>query len=90
MNLYLPPCILREQVLYYSIVAPASIRNAVTCRLVKMVDLRLVVNAVVEWDAVGMKLHFGCVKTQVRIKGNEVENEMDKARCLMPNPTSKI
>ena len=68
----------------------ASIRNAVTCRLVKMVDLRIVVNAVEEWDGVGMKLHFGCVKTQVRIKGNEVENEMDKARCLMPNSTSKM
>ena len=76
--------------LYYSIVALASIWNAVTCRLVKMVDLRIVVNAVEEWDAVGMKLHFGCVKTQLRIKGNEVENEMDKARCLMPNSTSKM
>ena len=61
-----------------------------TCRLVKMVDLTIVVNVVEEWDAVGMKLHFGCVKTQVRIKGNELENEMDKARCLMPNSTSKM
>ena len=76
--------------LYYSIVALASIRNAVTCRLVKMVDLMIVVNAVEEWDTVGMKLHFGCVKTQVRITGNELENEMDKARCLMPNSTSKM
>ena len=70
--------------------ALASIRNAVTCRLVKMVDLRIVVNAVEEWDAVGMKLHFGCVKTQMRIKGNRVGHEMDKARCLMPNFTSKM
>ena len=76
--------------LYYSIVALASIRNAVTCRLVKMVDLRIVVNAVEEWDAVGMKLHYGCVKTQVRIKGNGVGNEMDKARCLIPNYTSEM
>ena len=76
--------------LYYSIVALASIRNAVTCRQVKMVDLRIVVNAVEEWDMVGMKLHFGYVKTQVRIKGNEVADEMDKARCLMPNSTSKM
>ena len=76
--------------LYYSIVALASIRNAVTCRLVKMVDLRIVVNVVEEWDAVGMKLHFGYVKIQVRIKSDEVGNEMDKARCLMPNSTSKM
>ena len=76
--------------LYYSIVALGSIQNAVTCRLVKMVDLGIVVNAVEEWDALGMKLHFGCVKTQVRIKGNEVENEMDKARCLRLNSTSKM
>ena len=76
--------------LYYSIVALASVRNTVTCWLVKMVDRRIVVNAVEEWDVVGMKLHFGCVKTQVRIKGNEVGNEMDKARCLMPNSTSKM
>ena len=55
-----------------------------------MVDLKIVVNAVVEWDAVGMKLHFGCVKTQVRIKSNEIDHELDKARCLMPNPTSQI
>ena len=61
-----------------------------TCRLVKMVDLRIVVNAVKEWDAVGMKPHFGCVKTQVRIKGNKVGNEMAKANCLMPNSTSKM
>ena len=76
--------------LYYSIVALASIRNAVTCRLVKMVDLGIVVNAVEEWDALGMKLHFGWVKTQVRIKGNEVADEMDKARSFMPNYTSKM
>ena len=50
----------------------------------------IVVNAVEEWDAGGMKLHFGCVKTQMRIKGNEVGNEMDKARCLMPNFPSKM
>ena len=76
--------------LYYSIVALASIRNAVICRLVKMVDLRIVVIAVKECDAVGMKLHFGCVKTQVRIKGNRVGNEMDKASCLIPNSMSEM
>ena len=76
--------------LYYSIVALVSIRNAVTCRLVKMVDFKIVVNAVEKWDAVGMKLHFGWVKTQVRIMGNEVEDEMDKVRCLMPNSMSKM
>ena len=76
--------------LYYVIVALASIRNAVTCWLVKMVHIRVVVNAVEEWDAVGMKLHFGRVKTQVRIKGNEVADELDRARCLMPNSTSMM
>ena len=76
--------------LYYSIVALASIRNAVTCRLVKMVDFRIVVYAVEEWDAVGMKLHCSWVKTQVRIKGNEVADETDKAKCVMPNSTSKM
>ena len=76
--------------LYDSIVALASIRNAVPCRLVKMVDLRIVVNAVEEWDAIGMKLHFGCVKTPVRINGNKVANEMAKSNCLMPNSTSKM
>ena len=55
-----------------------------------MVDLKIVVNAIEEWDAVGMKLHFGCVKTQVGIKGNRVGNEMYKARCLIPNSTSKM
>ena len=76
--------------IYYVIVALASIRNAVTCRLVKMVHIRVVVNAVEEWDAVGMKQHFGWVKIQVRIKGNEVADEMDQARCLMQNSTSKM
>ena len=37
-----------------------------------------------------MKLHFGWAKTQVRIKGNEVAEEMDKAKCFMHNFTLKI